>query len=242
MGTFDILNMRVNGYDFHIELMKGDEKWTDPKAAAVFDAWKELLPYNGDTPAPSAGPGRTPPSLLVQKKAGMYFLGTFAGQQATEQADHDDLDFFPFPTLGTEFDAELGIDAPIDGFMLTAKSPNLAPTGRRKAFLEYLGHRPGPDHLPRRQPEQRRCRQRRGHERLQRHSRRSRPRSSAASSAIAQFLDRDTDPDFARPRMQGFLQTWLTNPNQDIDRLPQRASRTSGTRSASPDAIEQPYD
>ena len=23
MGTFDILNMRVNGYQFHIELMKG---------------------------------------------------------------------------------------------------------------------------------------------------------------------------------------------------------------------------
>ena len=37
MGTFDILNMRVNGYKYHIELMKGAQKWTDPKTAAVFD-------------------------------------------------------------------------------------------------------------------------------------------------------------------------------------------------------------
>ena len=31
MGTFDILNMRLNGYEFHIDLMAGKEKWTDPK-------------------------------------------------------------------------------------------------------------------------------------------------------------------------------------------------------------------
>ena len=53
---------------------------------------------------------------MIDKEAGMYFLGTFAGQQATDPAIHDDLDFFPFPTLGTRFDGELGIDAPIDGF------------------------------------------------------------------------------------------------------------------------------
>src|SRR4051794_31313668 len=98
MGTFDIINMRLNGYRYHIDLMKGAEKWTDPKTAAVFDAWKGLLPYNGDI---SAALGRTwqdTANLLVQKKAGMYFLGTFAGQQATDKADHDDPDSFPFPT------------------------------------------------------------------------------------------------------------------------------------------------
>ena len=29
MGTFDYLNMRINGYDFHISLMAGKESWTD---------------------------------------------------------------------------------------------------------------------------------------------------------------------------------------------------------------------
>ena len=27
MGTFDILNMRINGYDFHVSLMAGKEAW-----------------------------------------------------------------------------------------------------------------------------------------------------------------------------------------------------------------------
>ncbi|MFC7587580.1 ABC transporter substrate-binding protein [Nonomuraea antimicrobica] len=30
MGTFDILNLRTNGYDFHVSLMGGKESWTDP--------------------------------------------------------------------------------------------------------------------------------------------------------------------------------------------------------------------
>ena len=40
----------------------------------------------------------------------------------------------------------------------------------------------------------------------------------AGSGAIAQFLDRDTRPDFAGPQgMQGFLQNFLDNPDQDLD-------------------------
>ena len=37
-----------------------------------------------------------------------------------------------------------------------------------------------------------------------------------SSQKIAQFLDRDTRPDFAGPNgMQHFLQSWLSNPTQD---------------------------
>src|SRR3954469_6522888 len=36
MGTFDYLNMRLNGYDFHVNLMAGQESWTDAKVKAVF--------------------------------------------------------------------------------------------------------------------------------------------------------------------------------------------------------------
>src|SRR4051794_24187597 len=45
MGTFDILNMRLNGYKFHVDLMAGKEKWADAKVKQVFESWKELLPY-----------------------------------------------------------------------------------------------------------------------------------------------------------------------------------------------------
>ena len=33
-----------NGYQFHVDLMAGKEKWTDSKVTAVFNKWKELLP------------------------------------------------------------------------------------------------------------------------------------------------------------------------------------------------------
>ena len=137
MGTFDIINMRINGYDYHIGLMAGAQKWTDAEDQAPCSrSGRSSFPTSTDR-CRSGRPGRTRAQHAHQKKAGMYFLGTFAGEQATETADHDDLDFFPFPTLGTEFDAELGIDAPIDGFMMTAKSRTSRDKGA-KAFLEYL--------------------------------------------------------------------------------------------------------
>ena len=73
--------MRINGYEYHIELMKGAQKWTDPKIAAVFEAWKGILPYNGDTPTALGRTWQDTANLLVQKKAGMYFLGTVRSGQ-----------------------------------------------------------------------------------------------------------------------------------------------------------------
>ena len=131
MGTFDILNMRQNGYEFHIDLMEGREQWSDPRVKKVFEIWRDdLLPYTQ-----VGAPGRTwqdaAKAMLVDKTAGMYFLGTFAAEQAAVE-DIPDIGFFPFPLLGTEFDSEKAIDAPIDGFMLSAgpENPEAA-----KAFL-----------------------------------------------------------------------------------------------------------
>jgi len=84
MGTFDQINFRLNGYDFHVELMAGKAAWTDAKVKAVFDHWAELLPYHQD-----GFMGRTwqdAAQTLVSKKAGMYVLGSFVGQQFTNKA------------------------------------------------------------------------------------------------------------------------------------------------------------
>src|SRR5438874_301008 len=45
MGTFDILNLRMNGYDFHVGLCTGQQKWSDPKVTAVFKKWAEITPF-----------------------------------------------------------------------------------------------------------------------------------------------------------------------------------------------------
>ena len=44
LGTFDQINFRKNGYDFHVELMAGKASWTDAKVKSAFDLWAEILP------------------------------------------------------------------------------------------------------------------------------------------------------------------------------------------------------
>src|SRR5215213_3728763 len=39
MGTFDQLNFRMNGYQFHMDLMAGKESWTDDRVKNVFTEW-----------------------------------------------------------------------------------------------------------------------------------------------------------------------------------------------------------
>ena len=96
MGTFDILNLRLNGYDFHVGLMAGKEKWTDPKVTAVFQKWAEILPYHTKNYAGMKWTDAA--TTLLKKESGMFLLGLFMSSvfSATKkQEDIDDLDFFP---------------------------------------------------------------------------------------------------------------------------------------------------
>jgi multiple sugar transport system substrate-binding protein len=211
MGTFDILNMRTNGYDFHVSLMAGKESWEDPKVKSVFDTWKGLLPLHQE-----GSLGRTwqeAAQALQQKKAGMYLLGTFASQQFTNPADLADLDFVAFPEVNSEHGQD-AIDAPIDGFMMASKPKNEAGA---KALLAYLasaaaeniylksdvgnvGANKNVDTT--------------GYNAVQKKS----AEIIGGTANIAQFLDRDTRPDFASTVMIPALQDFIKNPN-DIDGL-----------------------
>ncbi|MFD2353516.1 ABC transporter substrate-binding protein [Nonomuraea ferruginea] len=108
MGTFDIINMRMNGYDFHISLMAGKESWTDPRVKQVFDTWRGLMEYH--QPASLGRTWQEAAQSLVQKKSGMYLLGMFVAQQFPEE-DLADLDFFTFPEINPTHGTD-SIDAP----------------------------------------------------------------------------------------------------------------------------------
>ena len=83
-GTFDYLNMRLNGYQFHVDLMAHKESWSNPKVAAVFDNWKAILPYHDKG---SLGlTWQEAATTLGNKKSGMYLLGSFVTQQFTNKA------------------------------------------------------------------------------------------------------------------------------------------------------------
>ena len=125
MGTFDILNMRMNGYQFHVDLMAGKEKWTDPKVKAVFEAWQKLLPYYSDGGVGLKWQDATDPAR-ARARPGCTSWARSQARRSRAPMPRVDLAFFPFPTLGTAFDAELGIDAPIDGLLLSKAPKNLA--------------------------------------------------------------------------------------------------------------------
>jgi multiple sugar transport system substrate-binding protein len=133
MGTFDQLNLRINGYQFHVDLMAGQKAWDSPEVKKVFDTWKGLLPYHQEDAL--GREWQEAAQSLLKKESGMYLLGMFVGQQFPKGKEQDDLDFFAFP----EIDPAVGtgaIEAPIDGFMMRADPKN---EEGAKQLLKYLG-------------------------------------------------------------------------------------------------------
>ena len=157
--------------------------------------------------------------MVVQKKAGMYILGLFVSDQfkAAGQADLDDLDFFPFPNMGAQYDAEKALDAPIDVFMLSKKSPTISKDlGQAKAYMQFwskgstqlLMFQNAPGNIPTANDADTSS-----YSALQKKA----VQIISGAKRITQFFDRDSRPDFAGPNgMQSFLLTYLKNPTQDL--------------------------
>ena len=212
MGMFDQLNLRINGYDFHVSLMAGNESWEDDKVKAVFTQWAELLPFQQE-----GANGRTwqeGANALADKSAGMFLLGTFVTTNfdpATDpdaQAIIDDIDFFAFPEINAEHGQD-AVEAPIDGFMMAASPDNEAGA---KELLGFLGTAAAAEAFLTVNPA-------------------SVAASSEASTAnytplqlksaefvgaakyIAQFLDRDTNPEFASNVMGDALANFINDPS-----------------------------
>ncbi len=211
MGTFDILNMRINGYQYHVDLMAGKEGWDTDKTKQVFQTWAELLPYHA-----TGALGRTwqeGGDMLAKKQAGTYLLGMFVGLQFTKPGDIEDLDYFPYPEINPEFGQD-SIDAPIDGFMVSKKAKNV--DGAKK-LMEYLATAEAESTYLGADPNN-----------IAAHSKADTSKYTylqkkavetiGSAKHIAQFLDRDTRPDFASTVMIPSLQEFIRNP-KDIDGL-----------------------
>ncbi|MGH3499397.1 MAG: ABC transporter substrate-binding protein [Nocardioidaceae bacterium] len=211
LGTFDVLNFRKNGYDFHMSLMRGEESWDDDRVKAVFSTWRDLLPYHQkgalgkDWLDSAAG--------LVNKKAGMMYLGMFIGQAFTNKEDHEDLDYFPFPEINPEYGQDT-IDAPIDGWLLAQDPSN---EDSAKKLLSYFASTGGQEIYLKLDPNNVAANVKADtshYNALQKKA----VKTVGSAKHISQFLDRDTDPSFASNVMIAAVQKFLNNP-KDIDGL-----------------------
>jgi multiple sugar transport system substrate-binding protein len=209
MGTFDYINMRTNGYDFHKSLMAGEEAWDSAEVKQVFSTWAELLPYHAEG---SLGRTWQDAAQTLNKDSAMYLLGSFVGQQFEGKA-LDDLDFFPFPEINSEHGQD-AVEAPIDGFMLS-KDPKNETAG--KALLEYLGGAEAQETYLANDPNNVATNNQADTSKYNAIQKKSNELISNAKQ-ISQFLDRDTRPDFASTVMIPALQQFIKTPD-DIDGL-----------------------
>jgi multiple sugar transport system substrate-binding protein len=210
MGTFDVLNMRINGYQYHVDLMAHKKPWTDPGVKKVFETWRSLLPLHQE-----GALGRQwedAAKSLQQGKAGMYLLGLFVTQQFKPD-ELSDVDFFTFPAIDPAIGAD-ALDAPIDGFMTAPNPKNEAGT---KKLLEYMGSPEAQTFYAKTDPTTLVANTKAdttAYTALQKKA----AELVGSAKNIAQFLDRDADPGFASTVMIPAIQTFLGKPD-DIDGL-----------------------
>jgi ABC-type glycerol-3-phosphate transport system substrate-binding protein len=202
-GWFDYLNMRVNGPEFHMDLMALEESYTDERVVATFAAWKELLDHNCFIENPAAYSWQEGLQFMANGEAAMYLIGDFVRDEATANYPDllEDLDYFQFPIINP--DVTIGEDAPTDGWFMAANAGNpekgmeflkfLGSTEVQQLWLDELKRLPtrtdvdlsGVDELTQRGIA-----------------------LVLGADVVAQFYDRDTTPEMADAGMNAFMDFW----------------------------------
>jgi multiple sugar transport system substrate-binding protein len=214
-GIFDYLNLRTNGYDFHMALTNGEVAWTDDRVRATFAEWAKLVDPGYITENHAALDWQDAAALFVQGRAANYVMGNFAVAVFKEGGMTDEtLGFMPFPTINP--DVVRAEEAPTDTVHIPAGATNVEDA---KTFLAYLAQADVQTKLnvalgqlpinkdsevaddPFIQA---------GFELL-----------STTEGGIAQFFDRDAPPEMAKIGMEGFQEFMVRPQNLDaiLDRL-----------------------
>lgn len=208
---FDYLNMRVNGPEFHINLMLGKEKYDDPRVAKVFtDYWQPLIENEYFIDDPAAYSWQEALQFMINGEAGMYLMGDFIRDSYPDENEDAELGFFRFPIIDPN--VPIGEDAPTDGFFISANSQH---SEQAKALLAFFGsaeaQQVGVDkgRLPTNTNTDTSGfdeSQKKGLELIE------------GADFVAQFYDRDSTPEMADEGMNGFMEFW-SNPDRINDIL-----------------------
>jgi len=215
-GWFDYLNLRVNGYEFHMDLTSGKVPYTDPRVKAVFDRWAELLNPGYFIANHAALDWQDAIPEFVQGDAAMYLMGNFAvdvmknGGLSAEQ-----IGYMQFPEITPGI--PMAEDAPTDTLHIPAGAENKE---NARKFLAYAA-RPDVQTMVNKTLGQ-----------LPPNSGSDRPDDAILTQgfdvlsnayALAQFYDRDAPAEMAKVGMEGF-QEFMVKPDQ-ADRILKRLER-----------------
>ncbi|MGF1476257.1 MAG: ABC transporter substrate-binding protein [Geminicoccaceae bacterium] len=203
-GWFDYLNIRTNGLDFHIELTDGKIPYTDDRVKKTFEHWKQLIDAGFFIDNHATYSWQEAQPFLYQGNAAMYLIGNFIVPQVPEEMV-ENIGFFQFPVIDPA--VGIGEDAPTDTIHIPARAQNKEDARKFLAFVARadvqgplnatIGNLP--PNAEAEVPEDRFLQQ--GFEML------------AKADGLAQFYDRDTDPEMAKIGMQGF-QEFMVKPDR----------------------------
>jgi multiple sugar transport system substrate-binding protein len=132
-GIFDYINLRTNGYEFHMQLTSGQVEWTDQRVVDAFAQWDRIAPeYITENHA--AIDWQDAAALLINGQAANYVMGNFAvGVFKDGGMTNDTLGFMPFPTINP--DVARAEEAPTDTIHIPAGATNVEDA---KLFLAFV--------------------------------------------------------------------------------------------------------
>ena len=217
-GIFDYLDLRTNGYEFHMDLANGKVPWTDPKVRAVFDEWKKIQPYTTSNNA--ALEWQDAAAIFTQGKAANYVMGNFAVAVFKDGGMTDDtLGYMQFPEITPGLPrAE---EAPTDTVHIPSGAKNVEDA---KTFLAYVASAEAQTKLNAKIGQ------------LPTNKDSTVPQDDpflvagfetvSTASALAQFFDRDAPAEMAKIGMEGF-QEFLAKPER-LDAILDRLEKARG--------------
>ena len=214
-GWFDYLNLRINGYDFHMELMAGKVAWTDDRVRKVFDHWKQLLDNNFFIENHASYSWQEAQPFLFQGKAAMYLIGNFF-VPFFPQDIAPKMGYFQFPIIDPA--VAVAEDAPTDTLHIPSKAENKADARKFLAFMARPENQTELNQTLGQLPPNKNSTVG-DNEFLQQGF-----QVLSGASGLAQFFDRDTDPEMAKVGMKG-LQEFMVKPDR-LDKILDRLDKT----------------
>jgi len=133
-GWFDYLNMRTNGFEFHMKLASGEASWTSDEVRATFANWRKLVDMGAFIENHQTYSWQEALPFMINGDAAAYLMGNFAVAAMREGGLSDDqLGFYQFPTIVEG--VALAEDAPTDTFHIPTGAANKE---NARAFLEFV--------------------------------------------------------------------------------------------------------
>lgn len=129
---FDYFNLRINGLEFHLELLRGNTSFLSPKVRTIFEYWKRLIDEGCFIEDTQHYTFPESVSLLYRHHAGLILSGSFIWSRIAPKV-RDDFRFFPFPRLDPSIPT--AEEVPTDMLLIPKNSDNKEGA---KAFLSFF--------------------------------------------------------------------------------------------------------